>query len=105
MSLTPKQKRYTLSSPQGIEPLHSALYALLAAMGVWFLGLYGFFVQQAWISAGLLFVFGLLSSAYMGAQIVRADRFSLSDADCKLALFQFYLDPALVIIDRIKKFK
>lgn len=89
---------YTLSSPDGIDAMAAAIYMIFAALGVWFVGLYGFIVQQAWLSSGLLFFFGALSSLYLSVQVYFAHRYSLSDADCQLALVQFYTDPVMCAI-------
>jgi hypothetical protein len=85
----------SLDHPTGVDPLYCALYMLIAGIFVWFLGLYGFIVQRAWISSGFLLVFGAASAAYTALQIRYSDRFSVSDADTARALLHFYLDPVL----------
>jgi hypothetical protein len=96
---------YTLNNPRGIEPFHCALYMVLTALFVWFIGLYGFIVQQAWISSGFLFLYGIFSSAYLALEIHQASRFTVSETDKRLALFQLYLDPALHLIDLVRKLR
>ena len=90
---------YTLGNPDEIDPLYSLIYMIIAAIVVWFLGLYGFIMQDSWISAGCLFLFGALGAGYLSFQIRFANRFNISE--CNLALLQFYMDPLLWLLHKV----
>lgn len=85
---------YTLDNPKELVRLDASLYTLVASMLVLLSGVYGFVVQRAWLSPLVLCAFAVGNACYLlMVQMSRLDRYSLSGADLRRAIFNIYLDP------------
>jgi len=94
---------YTVINPVNVDPWKSFYVMLIMGLVGWLSGIYAFIVQRDWISAIILLVASVASAAYSAIQIKHVTRYSVSEKDYIKAIIQFYADPLVYVIEKIKQ--
>lgn len=84
---------YGARSPRGLKLVTCFTVMCVAGMIPWLCGLYAFIRNKDWITALVLFFFGVIgASAYTTYQVSLVDRFNTSRKDRVRALIHYYTD-------------